>query len=632
MTRPARPGERVRRPWLRRLAEALGIERVWRDATGFVRRAGDDTLARLCAAFGYPASDERRARRSLESLEERLRALPAPPQRFGRAPWPEEVGAARAFGVWTNLYSVRSERHLGVGNAADLERLLERVAAAGGAFVGTNPLHHHRARRDECSPYGPMSRRYVTPLFVDVRRVPEFRRCAEARRLLEAAERDGTVRRLREGAWIDWEGTRDLADRLLRALYASFRREVVRRADGPRARAYRRFLEREGEALEGHARFLAIDAWFRRREGPGAWWRTWPAGYAGPRDEGVEAFVAAHPDEVDYHRFVQFEADRQLAELSGKARALGLPIGLYTDLAVGSLPDGSDVWADRQAYVLGASLAAPPDAFARTGQVWGLPPLHPLVLIERGGEPFRSFVRAALRHAGALRVDHAIGLVRPYVVPAGRSARHGAPVRFPAGVLFSVLVEEARRAGALVVGEDLGTVPPGLRPRMTRRGVLRSAVYLFARTRDGGFRTPRGLPRRALLTTTTHDHAPMPGFATGADLELRARLQRWTKAALARALSRRRREVRRLVERLERTLGRPVGESPEAVVSALHEMLARAPCDLFALSLDDLAGETLPINVPGVPLTVHPSWSRRMSRCLDEIEIPALRRGAPEEG
>jgi 4-alpha-glucanotransferase len=327
---------------------------------------------------------------------------------------------------------------------------------------------------------------------------------------------------------------------------------------------------------------------------------------------------------VDFHCYVQFELDRQLGAVAEEADGLGL--GLLGDLALGSAPDGADTWMFPELFVEGARLGAPPDDYSATGQEWGLPPIDPLRLAADGYRYWTLLLRHALQHMGALRLDHVMGLFRQFWIPRGRPAADGAYVRFPAEELLGILALESERRGAVIIGEDLGTVPPGLPARLARRGVLSTRVLYFQRGRTG-FRPAARYSPRALVTATTHDHPPLAAFWTGRDLELRHAAGALSAVELAEAQRTREGERRSLLRRLQReghwAPGRPLNDT-FAVVGAVHRFLARTPAPLLGVMLDDLTGETDPVNLPGVGQDRYANWSRRSRISLDTLrESPA---------
>lgn len=530
----------------------------------------------------------------------------------------ELLGRHKVFGLLTNLYTVRSGRNWGVGDLGDLRDLVEWGAEIGAAFVGVNPLHAVLNRGGHVGPYSPVSRLYRNVAYLDVGAVPELAHSPAAREAMAKPEFQRALALLRRSDSIDYEQVVSCKVQVLRLLHRSFR-EKHGSGDTARGRAYREFLSREGDALVDFATFLTLQECFASRGD--ASWRRWPAPYRRRDSPEVTRFRRQNADAIDFHCYVQFEIDRQLGTAAAFARREGMPLGVYQDLALGSASDGSDAWAFADLYLDDARIGAPPDDYHPGGQNWDLPPVCPRRLAETGYEYFARMVRAGLRHAGVLRIDHVMGLVRQYWIPNGLSPRQGAYVRYPAEDLFGILALESTRAGALVVGEDLGTLPVQLPDLLHRWGVLSTRVLYFERDRRG-FRPSRGYPRRALVTANTHDLPPLAGFWSGRDLELRRALGVIASAA---ALRRARKERERDRDALRRRLsaegafqpGTELGQA--AVAAAVYNFLARTPSALVGVSLDDLGGETEPVNVPGVEMSRHRSWSRRMKKSIEAL-------------
>jgi 4-alpha-glucanotransferase len=543
---------------------------------------------------------------------------------------PEEaLGGERAFGVLANLYSLRGASGFGHGHFGDLAALARFAGEAGADFVGVNPLHAVPNRGQGFAPYSPSSRLYRNALYLDPEAVPELALCDEARALLAEPELRRRRDALRSAARIDHESVLVAMLPLLRALHRTFRRSAP--AGGARADAYEAYRRREGEALD---LFATWELRAERLAAPGesfagAWWR-WPEPFRDPRSPGVARFASAEDDAIDFRRWLQFELDRQLAGAASVAAGAGCALGLYQDLALGASRASADTWMAPASFGTGASIGAPPDAYAPEGQDWGLPPLHPQRLRSDGYRLWSRILRAAFAHAGAVRLDHAMGLVRLFWIPEGCPGSEGAYVAYRSDELLGILALESRRQRAIVIAEDLGTLPPGLPELLADWGLLRSAVTRFEREPDGSFRAAERYPQRALATLGTHDLPPLPGFLSGADLALRrASGALDSDAALAEARVEREAERAMLVRRLQQDglLAEPVPDAGE-IVRAAHAFLARAPSLLRAASLDDLAGEEEPVNLPGVPIERHRSWSRRMARPFEELaRCPKLRSG-----
>jgi 4-alpha-glucanotransferase len=525
------------------------------------------------------------------------------------------LGGKRVVGLTANLYTLRSARNWGVGDTADLRRLVEWAGEIGAAFVGVNPLHTLRNRGHDVSPYGPVSRLFGNVLYLDLDAIPEMAESAEARTL--TAQARSRIEDLRRSSRVDYAGVMAVKRPVLEALYRSF---VEHRATNrQRGRAFARYIESQGEPLEDFATWCAIDEQLN-----GQPWQKWPVEIRGPRGPGIAAIRETHPERIEFHQWMQFELDRQLGETQARAREMSLPIGLYQDLAIGAAADGSDTWMYRGLFLDDVAIGAPPDPYAPAGQNWGLPAMDPHRLAEDGYSYWIRLVRGALRHAGALRIDHVLGLFRQFWIPRGMKGSDGAYIRFPGDDLLGIAALESVRANALIVGEDLGTVPREVPPALERWGVLSSKVMYFeTEPKRGRFKPPRAYPALALTTANTHDMPSIAAFWRERDIEVRAEVGAIPTSRAVRAARVERADVR---ESLATTLAEeglwPATEEPTTDVAlreAVHSFLRRTPSWLVGLSLDDLTGEVEPVNLPGVSPDKWPSWTRRMTMSMEEM-------------
>ena len=527
------------------------------------------------------------------------------------------IGDERVFGLTANLYTLRSATNWGVGDFTDLAALAEWAAANGAEFVGVNPLHAILDRGTDVSPYSPISRLFRNPIYIDVHRVPELALAPAVRERLAAPELEPRIDALRESPAVAYEQVMAVKGIALDALYQVFA-DHVRGSGSERERDYARYVAAHEPQLSRFALWMAIG-----ERQPSFDWRTWPVALRDYTTEETRAAARELAPRVDFHRWLQFEADRQLEAAGARARAAGMRIGLYQDLAVGVSPAGADAWMFPELIVHGVSIGAPPDPYSAEGQNWGLPPLDPRALRRTGYRYFVECVRSAFGHAGALRIDHVMGLFRLFWIPDGRSGTAGAYVRYPARDLLGILALESARHHAIVVGEDLGTVPRGVPAALARWGVLSSKVLLFERDRRGRFKAASNYPSLALATANTHDLPTITGFWEERDVDTRATVGLIAgDQAIARVRRERNDERTALVERLaaERILRAPKAPaSPAELRGAVHEFLCRTPSRLVGLALDDLAGELDPVNVPGVGPDKHASWTRKMRRPLQVI-------------
>ena len=412
---------------------------------------------------------------------------------------------------------------------------------------------------------------------------------------------------------------------VLRALYEHFRREHLARGS-TRAAAFRAYLAERGEPLRLHALHDAIDEHLRGRDRDRYWgWPVWPEGLRDPGSAGCGEFEVAHRESVEYYAWLQWVADEQLGAAQQLARALGMKVGLYGDYAVGVNPSGSETWSDQALYRRGAGVGAPPDALALKGQDWGIPPQDPNVLATEKYAPLRNLIAANMRHFGALRLDHVMALYRQWWVPVGLDANDGGYVHYPHDDLMSVLALESERHGCLVVGEDLGTVPPEMSHAMAERAVYSYRVLLFEKHADGSFLRPDEYPRRAIATVTTHDLPTLSGYWSATDIALRQRLALYpSEESRAQVEHERERDRAALLAALNAAglepadRGATAGSYDETFSRAVHVYLARSSAALVALQVEDLVGMPEPVNVPGTS-DEHANWQRKMTHSVAEI-------------
>jgi 4-alpha-glucanotransferase len=548
---------------------------------------------------------------------------------------PDEVlgAGARVWGLATQVYSLRSDGDWGMGDFSDLGRCAEIAAAEGADVLGLSPLHAlFPADPGHCSPYSPSNRAFLNILYLDVAAVPEYATCAPAQKLVAQPEFLRRLAAARDGDQVNYVAVAALKLPVSAALYAAFTNKA---ASNPRTKAYRAFCAEMGEELRRHALFDALhEHFFAGGQGPWSW-RDWPEAYRDAGSKEVAAFAEANAGRVDFFQWLQFEADRQLGAAAERARAAGMRIGFYRDLAVGADSGGSAAWSDPGALVTGAAVGAPPDLLNLMGQNWGLTPLSPLGLRERAYAPFIAALRANMRHAGALRIDHVMGLMHMFWLPDGGQTP-GAYVAYPFDDILRIVALESRRNNCLVIGEDLGTVPEDFRPRMEQAGVLSYRVLYFERDRGtGDFLPPPAYPAAALATVTTHDLAPLRGFWAERDLQWRRDLGLYPSPEMAGADVWERGVDRwRLLRALEAAGVRPAGYldnegsqswTPE-LTAAVHAFLAAAPAALLMAALEDATDETEQPNLPGT-VDQHPNWRRRATVKLEKLtDHPGMRR------
>jgi 4-alpha-glucanotransferase len=569
-------------------------------------------LARLCASHGIEPSYLGLDRREHMVPEATLAAFarifglteenPSPPAGIAEAREerdaphcfvPDGLRDARAWGLTCQVPSLRSGRGLGMGDFVDLAALAEIAAAEGADFLGVNPLHAmFWSDAGRVSPFSPSNRRLLNPLYV----APEWVDGFDGLRADEAEE----ACRLRDLTLLDGRAVGALKGRVLRRLFEG----------APSDAEFDAFCREGGPTLEAHALFETVSG-IMAENGHGVGWMGWPAPYRDRHSDEVRQLAERHADEMRYHLWLQWQTDRQLARVQRTALGAGMRVGLYLDIAVGAAPDGSSTWSDPHRTVPELKIGAPPDDFSLQGQDWGLAPISPVVMAESAGAPMADIMLHVMRHAGAVRIDHAMSLARLWLIPQGMPALDGAYVRYPLSILLARLCEQSQAARCMVIGEDLGVVPAGFQALMEERALHSYKVWFFERGPTGLPETVRW-PLPGLACLGTHDMATTRGWIGGRDLDLRERLGVLEAEAAVTARDERRRDCARIAERLG------VGTDPMSLSLGMHAHMAASPCRLAALQLEDALGLEAQVNVPGT-IDEHPNWRNRLPVAIEEL-------------
>jgi 4-alpha-glucanotransferase len=564
-----------------RRAEAAGIAPTYLDWRN--RRTGvpEETLIAILDALG--AGNDGVTGHSAAKAMDAIDSLPRRPD-------------GRTWGFTVQLYSVRSRQSWGHGDFHDLADLAAWSARSLGAgFILLSPLHAAEPVPPlSDSPYLPMTRRYISPLYLRVEDVPEYQRLTRTQRQ-QIAELAGPLRAASR--------TPDLIDRdqVWTAKRAAL--ELIRSIglSDERLAAFGRYRAAEGAALEDWANWCAL------AEVHGSDWRRWPAELADPRR--AARLVSAGPlaERAEFHTWLQWLADEQLAQAQRAVLDAGMSIGLVADLAVGVHPGGADAWADQALLVRGITVGAPPDEFNQRGQDWAQPPLNPRMLAAADGRPFAELLRPALKHAGGLRVDHVMGLMRLWWIPEGMSPERGAYVSYDHRLMVGTLAAQAALAGAIAIGEDLGTIDPWIRQYLASQHILGTEMAWFARQSDGSPLPPARWRRWCMATVGTHDVPPIAGFVAGDQVTVRARLgllgnAEGELAALERALASWRTALVR-----ERLLAPQQQPGIRDMTIAMYGYLALTPAVLIGVALADAVGDRRTQNIPGTSAE-YPNW------------------------
>lgn len=521
----------------------------------------------------------------------------------------------RIWGIALQLYALRSARNWGIGDFTDLVDLIPRAAAAGASLIGLNPLHAlFPADPERASPYSPSSRDFLNTLYIDPETVADFAECEPARRLCQSPEFAEKLDALRNAPLIDYSGVAAQKHAILHLLHRSFRSLHLAREDDPRALEFRAFQRRRGAALRLFALFHALQETLSEN-GEIRGWPQWPEALRDPHSPEVEEFARSNEVRVEFHEYLQWQAALQLEACAARARNAQMPVGLYLDIAIGADSSSASTWTNPPYWVRGWSIGAPPDDWNATGQNWGLPPPHPLVMRKDAYAGFRAMLRANMEQAGAIRLDHVLGLMRLFFIPHGAAPPDGAYVHYPLEELLSILALESERNRCLVVGEDLGTVPEGLSETLNGAGLLSYRLLYFERDADGRFRPPEAWARCAIAAVTTHDLPTLAGYWAGADIALKADLRLIPdKDAVQLAIEERETSKRALLE----AVSLPDWTSADPPIDGVHRFLARTRSMIAMIHLEDLLNVRDQVNMPGTTVE-HPNWRRKLP-----LDLPAI--------
>jgi len=536
----------------------------------------------------------------------------------------QDGGKTAGFNV--TLYGLRSDRNWGCGDFTDLRKLLDWARHdAGFSLIGLNPLHalHNRVPYNT-SPYLPLSLYYKNLIYIDVESVPEFRSSSCAQGLFKSPKTQEKLRALRDSEFVAYREVDRLKRRFLKLLYREFRRA----SDKGRARAFATFCAREGELLHKFALYCALDEILHKQDRNRWTWLQWPEEYRSPDSDATKEFAQKHWRTVEFYKYIQFVVDEQLAAAQHHARQIGMPIGLYHDLAVATDSCGSDLWAYGSFYVRGCRVGAPPDDFSPEGQDWAFPPPHAGVHRDDGYRLYRESIRKIVEHGGALRIDHVMRLFRLFWIPDGVSAANGIYVRDNATELMRILALESVRSRNIIIGEDLGTVTDQIREMLAHFGVLSYRLFYFEKNRpDQSFKHSADYPRQALVSSTTHDLPTITGFWSYRDIEARRAAGLADENGYWSQIEDRKRDKQRLLNVLHSEHLLPdhyprdvehVREVDGELHNAIVGFLAQVPSMILLLNQEDFTKETEQQNLPG-STAQYPNWQRKMRVKVEDL-------------
>ncbi|MDO5495022.1 MAG: 4-alpha-glucanotransferase [bacterium] len=525
-----------------------------------------------------------------------------------------ELDGGRGWGMMQQLYSLRSKGSWGIGDARDLAETASFFGDLGADFVLINPLHAASPVPPMApSPYLPVTRRFVNPVYIRPEDILETAYLPGPQRaLVEWAAED--VRSLNtQNTPVDRDAVWEAKNQALEVIFAHPRSRS-------RQRDFERFREREGQGLEDFALWCALVEKYHGEDFP-------------PElQSGTSLYIARQrrelADRIEYYAWLQWVVDSQLEAAQKAALDSGMGIGIMQDLAVGVHSEGSDTWSNPDVFARAIEVGAPPDMYNQQGQNWSQPPWRPDALARTAYQPLRDMAATVLRHAGALRVDHIIGLFRLWWIPAGKTADHGTYVRYDHEAMVGVLMLEAHRAGAVVIGEDLGTVEPWVRDYLASRGILGTSVFWFEKDHGGYPLAPHDYRELVLATVNTHDLPPSAGYLAGEHVDIRERLGLLTEPVekvRADANLERDRAIGRLAD--YGLLGEDASE--REIIEALHRYVAQTPSLLVGVSLTDAVGERRAQNQPGTDQE-YPNWKVPLADGSEKIvlvdELPSTAR------
>lgn len=540
---------------------------------------------------------------------------------------PQNFNSQKQWGIALQLYGLRSERNWGIGDFTDLSHTVKYLADVGADFIGLNPIHAlYPAMPESVSPYSPSSRRWLNVSYIDVTAMPGFSLCARTQSLVSAPAFVQQLSAQRSKDFVDYSGVMQLKLPVMKSLYQWF---AEQKGNNNKAltKAFKQFKTDGGGSLQQLALYDALHAYLYQQDSMHWGWPNWPEEYRDPQSDAVQAFAVKHQAELDFYCYLQFMAQQQLAQAQQVAKDAGMLLGLYRDLAVGVSEASTEMWGNPDLYCRDASVGAPPDPLGPAGQNWGLPPMYPYQLYKQGYQPVIDLLRANMQHAGALRIDHVMALLRLWWVPkTAENAGGGAYVYYPIMDLLGILALESQRNQAVIIGEDLGTVPDGIRELLAQYNVYSYRVFFFETAADGGYISPKHYPVQAMATLTTHDLPTLIGFWHCEDLRLGKELGLYKDEAQLQGLyAQRHANKQRILDSLHGHHSLPGDYSRSAenlgmdqtLNYAMQRHLAATSSQLLCLQLEDALQMTQPVNIPGTS-NEYPNWRRKLSEPIEQ--------------
>ncbi|MBF0351167.1 MAG: malto-oligosyltrehalose synthase [SAR324 cluster bacterium] len=545
-----------------------------------------------------------------------------------RCYWPKAIEEnGRIWGISVQLYSLRSARNWGIGDFTDLRWVIEYAAKLGADTVGVNPLHAlFPLRPEECSPYSPSSRMFYNVMYLDVEVIEDFAECPNVQELIQTPEFQHRRQMARKGDMVNYTEVSQIKIPILELLYQNFRDKHLTN-DSSRARKFREFQAQGGESLYQFALFETLSDHFFEQNDQNYHWKIWPEAYHSPSSPQILEFSEIHRERIEFFQYLQWQTSLQLEAIGWQCMRSKLGLGLYLDLAVGIDPCGFEAWVNHHLVVNNAGIGCPPDLFNTRGQDWGLAPWNPFKLKECAYAPYIQTLRKNMKYAGALRLDHVMGLTRLFWIPRNQNSAEGAYVTYPFEDLLGILKLESVRNSCLIIGEDLGTVPDNLQQKLMEGGLLSYRLLLLEKDLEG-FAPPETFPPQAVVAVTTHDLPTLSGFWKGQDFVVRKKLDLFSSEKMREQMTVERSKDRALLLQAlshENLLPEDVELDPAMtpvmtpdLSRALHRYLARTPCKIVMVQMDDVLGQIDQVNQPGTQAVPH-NWRKKLSEPLENI-------------
>lgn len=533
----------------------------------------------------------------------------------------------KAWGTSVQLYCVRSERNWGMGDFSDLQQIIGNIADNGGDFIGLNPIHAlSPAQPDHCSPYSPSSRRWLNIFYIDPESVDGYAESTRIKSIIESPSHQALKLKSKQADYVDYQAVSALKIPVFKILYEKFKAKHIKH-NTQTGLKFLEFVKLGADSLRQLAVYDAIQAHLLAETGKADSWLNWPEQYRDYQSDTIAEFTKTHTDSIQFYMYLQWVAACQLAQCQNIAIEKGMKLGIYRDLAVGVSLGSAEVWANPDLYCKEISVGAPPDPLGPQGQSWGLPPMEPNQLFQQKYQPIIDLYRANMQSCGALRIDHVMALLRLWWVPAQEHATKGAFVYYPIDDLLALLCLESQRNQCMIIGEDLGTVPDGIRDTLKENAVLSYRVFFFETAPDGGFYSPEHYPEQAMATLTTHDMPTLKGFWHCDDLRLGDSLGIYTDKLMLDGLFHARHHAKqRILDSLHghHSINTEISKDAKQVGMdqslnyAMQVHLAGAHSMLLSLQLEDWLEMALPVNVPGT-CDEYPNWRRKLSLNLEDL-------------